>query len=160
MWGTAYRIKRPHIAEVKAYLDIREINGYSIRYTDIHPADPSLPPIRCMVYIGLPSNDQFVGPQDPQKLAEHIWKSRGPSGENKEYLFMLEKALQDLDKGSGDRHVEDLAGRVKAIEEKYTHQMWNGVGGAEGERKAAEAVDLELSKVRSTDEQEEVEKLQ
>ncbi len=159
MWGTAYRIKRPHIAEVKAYLDIREINGYSIRYTDIHPADPSLPPVRCMVYIGLPSNDQFVGPQDPQKLAEHIWKSRGPSGENKEYLFMLGKALQDLDKGSGDKHVEDLVARVKVIEEKHTYQMGNGVGVAGGDTKAAEAVNLELSKVGSTDEQEEVEEL-
>lgn len=159
MWGTAYRIKRPHVAEVKAYLDIREINGYSVRYTDFHPADPSLRPIRCLVYIGLPSNDQFVGPQDPQKLAEHIRKSRGPSGENKEYLFMLERALQDLDKGSGDRHVEDLAARVKVIEEKHMRQIENGVG-AGGEGRAAEAIDLELSKVGSTDEQEEVEKLQ
>ena len=158
MWGTAYRIKRPHVAEVKAYLDIREINGYSIRYTDIHPADPALPPIRCMVYIGLPSNDQFTGPQDPQKLAEHICRSRGPSGENKEYLFMLERSLQDLDPGSGDKHVEDLAARVKAIEEKHAHQMGNGVGGAGGEARAAEAVNLELTKVGSTDEQEEVEK--
>ena len=160
MWGTAYRIKRPHAAEVKAYLDIREINGYSIRYTDIHPADPSLPPIRCMVYIGLPSNDQFVGPQDPQKLADHIWKSRGPSGENKEYLFMLEKALQDLDKGSGDKHVEDLAARVKAMEEKGTHEMRNGVRVAGGATRAAEGIDLELSKVGSTDELEEVERSQ
>lgn len=111
-----------------------------------------------MVYIGLPSNDQFVGPQDPQKLAEHIWGSRGPSGENQDYLFMLERALQDLDKGSGDKHVEDLAARVKAIEKKHTHQRGKGVDGGRDERKAADAVELELTKVGSTDEQEEVER--
>lgn len=36
-----------------------------------------------MVYIGLPDNPQFLGPQDPQALAEHVVRSRGPSGENK-----------------------------------------------------------------------------
>lgn len=69
-----------------------------------------------MVYIGLPDNPQFLGPQDPQELAEHIIKSRGPSGENKEYLYQLEEALDGLSVESGDEHISDLARRCREIE--------------------------------------------
>lgn len=157
VWGTAYRIERSRVAEVQAYLDIREINGYSIQYTSFHPADPSSPQIRCMVYIGLPTNPQFVGPQDPQKLAEHIWRSKGPSGENREYLFMLERALQDLSRDSGDEHVQDLARRVRTMEAMDTNRT--GARRTDGKVETAAAVEAELTRVGSTDEQEEVEKL-
>lgn len=30
VWGVAYRIETDHVEEVKEYLDIREINGYTI----------------------------------------------------------------------------------------------------------------------------------
>ncbi|KAK5172238.1 uncharacterized protein LTR77_003876 [Saxophila tyrrhenica] len=111
VWGAAYRVPAPRVAEVKEYLDIREINGYSIQYTPfnqdmsatyqtIHAApdsDANLPDqIKCLVYIGLPDNPQFLGVQEPQALAEHIVQSRGPSGENVEYLFMLEEGLEGL----------------------------------------------------------------
>lgn len=117
VWGVAYRIKPDKVAEVKEYLDIREINGYSIHYTPFHPADGS-PPIRTLVYIGTPDNEQFVGPQDPQKLAQHILVSVGPSGPNKDYLLGLEKSLNELDPESGDIHVSDLADRLRAIEKR------------------------------------------
>ena len=116
MWGVAYRIEFSKVAEVQDYLDIREINGYSIQYTQFFPADSSIPQMRCLIYIGLPDNPQFLGPQDPQVLAEHIMSNVGPSGENKEYLFMLEKALVELGDGSGDDHVQDLAARIRKIE--------------------------------------------
>ncbi|KAK8164159.1 ChaC-like protein [Phyllosticta citrichinensis] len=120
VWGAAYHIPSRHAAEVRDYLDIREINGYSIQYTPFHPAptadNPKPSPIHCMVYIGLPENPQFVGPQDPQALAEHILKSKGPSGENKEYLYMLETALLGLSPESGDDHVTDLLRRCREIE--------------------------------------------
>jgi glutathione-specific gamma-glutamylcyclotransferase len=107
---------------VQEYLDIREINGYSIHYTAFYPAALSSckGPIHTMVYIGTPDNPQFVGPQDPQELAEHIWRSRGPSGENKEYLLELADSLEGLSPESGDDHVRDLAARVRAIERRAT----------------------------------------
>ncbi|KAK4952402.1 hypothetical protein LTR10_009208 [Elasticomyces elasticus] len=142
VWGAAYRIPSPHVAEVKSYLDIREINGYSIQYTPFQKSPPeqdisatyqtvhSAPEAqsqhntaipaeipRCLVYIGLPSNPQFLGPQDPQELAEHIMRSRGPSGENRDYLFQLEEALDGLSRESGDEHVTDLARRCRVIED-------------------------------------------
>lgn len=120
-------------------MNIREINGYSMQnvpflqpssgktkandmsatYQNVHVPESVSPDgktIKCLVYIGLPDNPQFLGPQDPQALAEHIVKSRGPSGENKDYLYELDAALQDLSPESGDEHVSDLARRCKQIE--------------------------------------------
>ncbi|KAK3362894.1 ChaC-like protein-domain-containing protein [Lasiosphaeria hispida] len=119
VWGVAYRIRPDRVDEVKDYLDIREINGYTIHYTPFHPApDAHLPqrsPIQALVYIGTPDNEQFVGPQDPQQLAEHIYHSHGPSGPNQEYLLGLEKALNELSLESGDEHVTDLSNRLRAF---------------------------------------------
>jgi len=148
VWGTAYRIEASKVDEVREYLDIREINGYSIHYTPFYPADRS-PSIRTLVYIGTPDNDQFMGPQDPQELAEHIHKSEGPSGLNKDYLLSLEIALDNLSPESGDGHITDLADRIRRIE-----QAAHG----DGQQVAGEAVEHELKKVGSTDEQEETEK--
>ncbi|KAI8940046.1 hypothetical protein NX059_003766 [Plenodomus lindquistii] len=162
VWGAAYHIPSSKVAEVRSYLDIREINGYSIQFTPFHsapststtittsPPEPSLsspnpttttsttgirrqstislmplaPPIRCLVYIGLPSNPQFLGPQDPDALARKIMESKGPSGENREYLFNLGEALKGLGRESGDEHVEDLVRRCREIERSE-----GGVGG-------------------------------
>jgi len=149
VWGTAYRIETTKVAEVREYLDIREINGYTIHYTPFYPSDGS-PTIKTLVYIGTPDNDQFMGPQDPQKLAEHIYRSVGPSGPNKDYLLSLETALDGLSPESGDGHIKDLANRVRKLE----------VGtSTDGLRTTNEvAVSHELKKVDSTDEQEETEK--
>ncbi|KAF2088277.1 ChaC-like protein [Saccharata proteae CBS 121410] len=153
VWGAAYHIPSEKVAEVRAYLDIREINGYSIQYTPFHPgaaAGPSSKPIHCLVYIGLPDNPQFLGPQDPQKLAEHIVRSRGPSGENKEYLYMLETALLELGPDSGDDHIFDLARRCRDVEAKRNVNRES----TKEERDPGHR----LHKVGSTEEQEEVEK--
>ena len=115
VWGAAYHIIPAKVKEVQEYLDIREINGYSIQYTPFHPADPSMDNIRCLVYIGMPDNPQFMGPLEPADVAKKINESRGPSGENREYLLQLELALSMLGSKSGDEHVSDLARRVRAM---------------------------------------------
>lgn len=128
VWGVVYHIPSEYAAEMIEYLDIREAGGYSARYTTFNvagaadkPYDASIPDkLQCMVYIGLPENPQFLGPQEPQTLAEHILKSKGPSGENREYLFMLEESLRELDPGHDlpqiDFHVSDLVRRCQDIE--------------------------------------------
>ncbi len=117
---------------MKEYLDIREINGYSIQYTPFNQDmsatyqtvyatnDPSgaTKQIKCLCYIGLPDNPQFLGPQDPQALAEHIVRSRGPSGENVDYLYQLETALDNLSANSSDEHISDLARRCREIQKR------------------------------------------
>lgn len=72
-----------------------------------------------MVYIGLPTNSQFLcdpAQRDPATVAKVISISRGLSGKNTEYLYLLEKALEGLGLGSADGHVTDLVRRVKALE--------------------------------------------
>lgn len=102
---------------MRSYLDIREINGYSIQFTPFQPASAAEKPLKCLVYIGLPENPQFLGPQDPGELAQKILESRGPSGENREYLFNLETALLGLSEESGDVHISDLVRRCREIEQ-------------------------------------------
>ena len=162
VWGAAYHIPPAHVADVQAYLDIREINGYSIQYAGFHPANPSQPTIRCLVYIGLPNNPQFMGVQEPDQLARHIWRSRGPSGENSEYLFMLEEALEGLGKESEDEHVEDLARRVRALGAKGSMGHVFSGGGGSNEKMADEAIEKEMTRVTSgatSHNQEETEKI-
>lgn len=96
-----------------------------------------------------------MGRQDPQELAEHIVRSRGPSGENKEYLYMLEKALLGLSAESGDEHVSDLAQRCRDIE---ASRHDSGVEQKEERMGAEEGVGSQLHRAGSTEEQEEVEK--
>ena len=90
-----------------------------------------------------------MGPQDPQQLAEHIYRSIGPSGLNKDYLLCLEKALDHLNPESGDQHIKDLAIRIRMIDQ----QADIGAGSA-----VKIPVNSELKKVGSMGEQEETEK--
>ncbi|KAJ5549235.1 hypothetical protein N7513_006469 [Penicillium frequentans] len=98
VWGAAYHIPASHAEEVHDYLDEHSI---------------------CMVYIGQPTNPQFLrerAQREPQNVAQVISAGHGLSGKNSEYLFLLEKALEGIGLGSADVHVTDLVKRVKAIE--------------------------------------------
>jgi cation transport protein ChaC len=119
------------------------LSGYSVHYTTFHPSDGS-DSLKTLVYIGTPDNQQFMGPQDPQKLAEHIYRSVGPSGPNVDYLLSLEVALDNLSVESGDEHIKDLANRVRMIQA--------GV-------RTKQALNRELDRTGSTDKQEETQKL-
>lgn len=164
-WGVAYKIDPAHAREVKAYLDYREKNGYTehlvpfnideryLQYIEKQAAESASLRARelaqngnvklsrtlsCHVYIGKPDNEAFVGVQtDVEQLARHIVLSRGPSGENREYLYRLYESLKDLsklqhkedeednevpkDNGMSiiyDEHVEDLVARARKIEKE------------------------------------------
>ncbi|KAK6348452.1 hypothetical protein TWF718_006245 [Orbilia javanica] len=140
VWGAAYLIAPAEVSgnplaqnlrtssgveRIKAYLDLREINGYTIHR---HPVYHNLPreesegvpnPIPAIVYIGTPDNPQFVGPpESTDALAQHILNSRGPSGENKEYLYNLYTALEQLAPEAHDSHITELAKTAAEIEGK------------------------------------------
>ena len=102
--------------------------------------------IRCMVYIGMPDNPQFMGALEPADVAKTINESRGPSGENREYLLQLEEALSMLSPDSVDGHVSDLARRLRATPPVEREKRLDGVG------------EHPLHRVGSTEEQEEIEK--
>uniref|UniRef100_A0A060T9C5 glutathione-specific gamma-glutamylcyclotransferase n=1 Tax=Blastobotrys adeninivorans TaxID=409370 RepID=A0A060T9C5_BLAAD len=122
-WGVAYHIIPEYVEYVKNYLDIREKNGYSTHKVPFYVAKKDsefadLPDtISCIVYIGTPDNEAFVGPEDPEKLAKHIINSRGPSGENKEYLYKLGEALRELAPQAHDHHIEELVAIAKRYDQ-------------------------------------------
>ena len=151
VFGAAYRIPPGYVKEVQEYLDIREINGYSIQYTGFYPSTSDGQPIeKCLVYIGLPSNPQFLGRQRPQDVAEVIATSTGPSGTNAEYLFMLENSLMSLGDGDVDDHVEDLAERVRLLMKGCGEKSVRNRNGKESEsRVKTQAVDNEVERVKS-----------
>ncbi len=94
----------------------------------------------------MPDNPQFLGALPPQDVAETINVSIGPSGENREYLLHLEQALEELCPDSHDKHIADLARRVRALTPPAKSS------------RPAPAHDDTLRKVKSTEEQEEMEK--
>ena len=125
------------------------MDGYTAHFTPFHPLrharDPAAAagPITTMVYIGQPTNPQFL--RDPAlraqaSVAEVISASRGKSGKNSEYLFMLEKALEGLGLGSVDVHVTDLVRRVEEMEKEVA---------VEEEERAARDVLRSLERSRS-----------
>ncbi|KAJ5289118.1 hypothetical protein N7478_002148 [Penicillium angulare] len=134
VWGAAYHIPASHAEEVHDYLDEREVDGYSAHFTPFYPVSASgsesgpetitdlsvsAQSSTCMVYIGQPSNPQFLreyARREPQDVAQVISAGHGASGKNTEYLFLLEKALEGIGLGSADVHVTDLVRRVKGIE--------------------------------------------
>lgn len=72
VWGVAYRIEAEHVEEVKEYLDIREINGYTIVSQALESARISVscpPPVwleekTCVP----PKQDSAESPQDMSRV--------------------------------------------------------------------------------------------
>lgn len=148
VYGAAYHIPPAYANEVRDYLDEREIDGYTVHYTPFHPArqqpqheqrvDETSPPMTCMVYIGLPTNPQFLSIsalRHPDSITQVISRANGLSGSNTEYLFLLEKALESIGLGLADEHVTGLVRRVKALE-----GLRNGGQEAPEEEEAADTV--------------------
>ncbi|KAH8694021.1 putative cation transport protein ChaC [Talaromyces proteolyticus] len=168
LWGAAYHIPASHAEEVHDYLDVREIDGYSVHYTpffpvaadsstihththagqgpnlitETHPLNHSAP-ITCMVYIGQPTNPQFLrdpAERDPAAVAEVISVSSGQSGRNPEYVYLLEKALETLGLGSADGHVTELVRQLKAIEQRHNRKEEADIEELNAEREVRESV--------------------
>jgi len=109
--GAAYRVDEA----VFEHLDHREKNGYervgvTMRLSATHGAPPAGDTVNGVTYIASPGNVAFLGPADIDDMVAQIARSRGPSGSNRDYLFQLAAALNDL--GCQDDHVGALIGRL------------------------------------------------
>ena len=110
--GAAYRVDEA----VFEHLDHREKNGYervpvTMRLSPTNGASPVCGTVNGVTYIASPGNVAFLGPADIDDMAAQIANSHGPSGSNRDYLFQLAAALNDL--GSRDSHVEALIERLR-----------------------------------------------
>ena len=59
-----------------------------------------------LTYVARNDNPHYLGPLDERLIAEHVMRSHGPSGANREYVERLRGALRELD--IVDAHVEAI----------------------------------------------------
>lgn len=105
--GMAYRID----ARTLRPLDIREKNGYLRDHVTLHFPDSSH--AEGLIYLATEDNAAFLGDAPLDAMAEQIANTHGPSGSNRDYLLHLAVSLEDL--GAEDRHVFELAERVRRL---------------------------------------------
>uniref|UniRef100_V5ERK9 glutathione-specific gamma-glutamylcyclotransferase n=1 Tax=Kalmanozyma brasiliensis (strain GHG001) TaxID=1365824 RepID=V5ERK9_KALBG len=121
VWGVSFTIDPSHAAVVRKYLDYREKNGYSPMHVPLYTSDEGEEKVvlkNALVYVGLPSNPAFVGPQSLDALAQRIYTCEGPSGPNPEYLLNLAKAVRELAPQSVDHHLFSLEKRLLLLQEQ------------------------------------------
>ncbi len=106
-WGVAYRIEEEQIEDVLAQLDHREKGGYRRLELPLFRADGSALSPRGLTYVATADNENYLGPASLAQIAEQVQQSRGPSGDNVEYVAELAAALRRM--GAEDEHVAALA---------------------------------------------------
>ena len=126
--GCVYYVPPQHARAARAYLDFREKDGYAAEEVLFHvsageggdkDADKILAGlprdtagrrlVRCVVYIGSPANESFVGPEHVDTTAARIHKAVGPSGPNIEYLMLLQR------EDPADTYLQALKDRVEQL---------------------------------------------
>ncbi|PWN21456.1 ChaC-domain-containing protein, partial [Microstroma glucosiphilum] len=127
VWGVTYTIDPAHAKEVREYLDFREKNGYTPQKVDVYGKTQGTDDSQdmeklivkdCLVYVGLPDNEAFIGPSPIDALAERIFTCQGPSGKNDEYLLNLAVVTRKLSPQSVDSHLFELETRVRKLQEE------------------------------------------
>tara|TARA_B100000609_G_scaffold197700_1_gene195628 strand:+ start:12195 stop:12734 length:540 start_codon:yes stop_codon:yes gene_type:complete len=110
VWGMAYK-PQPEVLETILYdLDVREQAGYEHHrvVVDWMEDGEHVGTIEdVLVYVAGPNNPNFIGEAPYEDMAAHILRSRGPSGDNIEYLLKLAESLKEM--GAFDEHVLTLA---------------------------------------------------
>ncbi|KAF9475343.1 ChaC-like protein [Pholiota conissans] len=123
VWGISYTIDPAYEAEVRDYLDYREKDGYTMEILDIHGIDDNgvhtviIRDAYC--YVGRNDNPSFIGSEPLEVLGRTIWKSVGPSGPNKEYLYQLVESVRRLSPNSYDSHLYALEGIVRGLDQEH-----------------------------------------
>ncbi|KAI0785927.1 ChaC-like protein [Abortiporus biennis] len=122
VWGIAYTIDPLYESEVRDYLDYREKDGYTLETLDVYGVDNGTEKIiikNAYCYVGRNDNPSFIGSEPIDRLAQHIWKSVGPSGPNKEYLYHLADSVRKLAPESHDSHLFALEAHCKALDDDH-----------------------------------------
>ncbi|THH27955.1 hypothetical protein EUX98_g6229 [Antrodiella citrinella] len=119
VWGVAYTIDPRYHSEVREYLDYREKDGYTLEELDIYGVEDGKEIVlrhNAYCYVGRDDNPSFIGSEPIDELAHNIWKSVGPSGRNKDYLYELSIAVKKLAPQSHDSHLSALETRCRALD--------------------------------------------
>ncbi|TNE45790.1 MAG: gamma-glutamylcyclotransferase [Deltaproteobacteria bacterium] len=116
-WGMAYRVPEKGRGQILDDLDFREKAGYERHQLPLHLADEhgtlTGEVVEGLVYVANRDNPNFIGSCSMEEMAQHIYRSVGPSGANIEYLVELSKALASM--GVHDPHVVDLMSALQPL---------------------------------------------
>lgn len=110
-WGKLFLLDAQAQKQVLANLDYREKGGYERMLVDV--VTTSGESVKAVTYWGPQKNEHFLGPKPMLEMARQISHASGPSGSNRDYLFQLESALQQL--GHPDRHITLLANKTRGL---------------------------------------------
>lgn len=133
--AVAYYIPAERAAEVEAYLNVREQDGYSVHRVPFHVAtlttDEATPNeleellgnlpvhpesghryLESTIYIGTIHNESFIGPEPVTQTAQVIRTSIGPLGPNIDYLVNLHTSVLELMQGEHDPYLAALVSEV------------------------------------------------
>ena len=120
VWGVAYEVEDSvWEKQIEKQLDHREKGGYNQNKTTFYPKKDNdqhivNTPFDVIAYIGKVTDKQYAGPAPLQEMAQTILVSIGPSGPNKDYLYNLAHALNEIE--IIDEHVIELEKAVKQLE--------------------------------------------
>lgn len=93
VYGIAYKISK-NVKQTFERLNYREKCGYSIKKLTFFTNDAKAESLNCICYFANEDNPYYKPQKDLNSLAEQIYKSVGPSGTNKEYLYNVCEALR------------------------------------------------------------------
>jgi len=92
--GAVFSVAHEELEAKLGYLDLREQAGYERRTHDVDLREGGR--ISALVYLATPTNPSWLGPAPARSIAEHVTRSRGPSGWNRDYVVGLAGALRKL----------------------------------------------------------------
>ncbi|KAJ0253177.1 Gamma-glutamylcyclotransferase 2-1 [Hirschfeldia incana] len=128
-WGAAYCVRGGPEKEKLAmeYLEGRECE-YDSKTLETDTTKPILTGV--IVFTSTPDkvlNKYYLGPAPLEEMAMQIATASGPCGNNREYLFKLEKAMHDIE--HEDEYVIELANEVRKHLDltKEVMALWNPV---------------------------------
>ncbi|KAL3844337.1 hypothetical protein ACJIZ3_001740 [Penstemon smallii] len=119
-WGAAYCVRGGPEKEkaAMAYLERRECEYDQKTLVDFYKEGDSEKPYvtGVIVFTSTPckiSNKYYLGPAPLEDMARQIATADGPCGNNRDYLFLLEKALYNI--GHEDDSIIELANEVRKV---------------------------------------------
>ena len=106
-YGVAMELKGE---EALDYLNNREmkLGGYEQKLTTFHPINSSKLSFPVLVYIANTNSTSWLGPAGPEKIAEQVLHSSGPSGHNVEYVMRLAMWVHQTLPHVRDKHLFDI----------------------------------------------------
>ena len=107
--GVGFRIAAAHVDDVLEHLDGREQNGYHRHEVEL--LDEAGAFARAVVFVAGPGNPAYLGDAPLEAIVRQVRAARGPSGDNREYVVELARALRAL--GAPDPYLEEV---VAALE--------------------------------------------